>query len=51
MKGNVNRKGEKTFHVPGSRDYARVIITGAVERMFCSEAEATAAGWRPAAGK
>jgi phosphatidylserine/phosphatidylglycerophosphate/cardiolipin synthase-like enzyme len=51
IKGNVNRKGEKIFHVPGSRDYARVTITGAEERMFCSEAEATAAGWRPAAGK
>jgi phosphatidylserine/phosphatidylglycerophosphate/cardiolipin synthase-like enzyme len=51
IKGNVNRKGEKIFHVPGSRDYARVTITGAEERMFCSAAEATAAGWRPAAGK
>lgn len=51
IKGNVNRKGEKIFHIPGSRDYARVTITGAEERMFCSEAEATAAGWRPAAGK
>ena len=51
IKGNVNRKGEKIFHLPGSRDYARVTITGAEERMFCSEAEATAAGWRPAAGK
>lgn len=51
IKGNVNRKGEKIFHVPGSRDYARVTITGAEERMFCSVAEATAAGWRPAAGK
>lgn len=48
IKGNVNRKGERIYHLPGGRDYARVTSTGADERWFCSEAEATAAGWRPA---
>ncbi|MEL6059461.1 thermonuclease family protein [Methylobacterium sp. DCY52] len=47
IKGNINRKGERIYHMPESRDYARVVIDEkAGERMFCSEAEAQAAGWR-----
>ncbi|WP_424753315.1 thermonuclease family protein [Methylobacterium sp.] len=47
IKGNTSRKGEKVFHVPGSRDYdrTRISVKGG-ERMFCSEDEAEAAGWR-----
>lgn len=47
IKGNINRQGDRIYHVPESRDYARVVIDEkAGERMFCSEAEAQAAGWR-----
>jgi phosphatidylserine/phosphatidylglycerophosphate/cardiolipin synthase-like enzyme len=48
IKGNVNAKGERIYHLPGSRDYARVAMNGPDERWFCSEPEAKAAGWRPA---
>jgi endonuclease YncB( thermonuclease family) len=46
IKGNVT-KGEKIYHLPESRDYARVMIDEAKgERMFCSAEEAEKAGWR-----
>lgn len=51
IKGNINRKGDQIYHVPGSRDYDRTVIDEASgERMFCSEDEAKAAGWRPPRG-
>ena len=51
IKGNISRKGEKVYHLPGTRDYERTRIDEAGgERMFCSEDEAKAAGWRPARG-
>ncbi|TXN22383.1 thermonuclease family protein [Methylobacterium sp. WL19] len=51
IKGNISRKGEKVFHVPGSRDYERTRISEKDgERMFCSEDEARAAGWRAPRG-
>ncbi len=47
IKGNISRKGDKVYHLPGSRDYERTVIEEASgERMFCSEDEAKAAGWR-----
>ncbi len=47
IKGNINRKGERIYHLPGSRDYARTAIdAGHGEQMFCSIAEAETAGWR-----
>ena len=47
IKGNISRSGDRIYHLPESRDYARVMIDEkAGERMFCSEAEAQAAGWR-----
>jgi len=47
IKGNINRKGERIYHAPWSRSYARTRINvGKGERWFCSEAEALAAGWR-----
>ncbi|MFC6048598.1 thermonuclease family protein, partial [Methylobacterium hispanicum] len=51
IKGNISRSGEKVYHLPGSRDYARTVIDEkAGERMFCSEDEAKAAGWRAPRG-
>src|SRR5262249_53070434 len=47
IKGNINRKGARLYHVPGDRGYAETHIDPARgERWFCSEAEARAAGWR-----
>ena len=47
IKGNINSKGERIYHVPGGRHYdATVIDTLKGERWFCTEAEAVAAGWR-----
>jgi hypothetical protein len=50
IKGNVNRKGERIYHLPGQLNYAQINMTkGLGERWFCTQAEAEAAGWRPAA--
>lgn len=47
IKGNINRNGERIYHLPGARDYERTVIDAVSgERMFCSEDEARAAGWR-----
>jgi endonuclease YncB( thermonuclease family) len=49
IKGNISRKGRHIYHVPGQRDYDKTKITVSKgERWFCSEAEAQAAGWKPA---
>jgi Staphylococcal nuclease homologue len=49
IKGNINSKGERIYHVPGGRSYANTVIDPTRgERWFCSEAEAQAAGWRSA---
>jgi endonuclease YncB( thermonuclease family) len=50
IKGNINRKGERIYHLPGQLNYAQInMAKGLGERWFCSEAEAEAAGWRKAA--
>jgi hypothetical protein len=47
IKGNVNTRGEKIYHVPGQRYYNQTRISASHgERWFCSEEEARAAGWR-----
>lgn len=47
IKGNINREGEKIYHVPGGRDYNKTEIDpGKGERWFCSADEAVANGWR-----
>lgn len=47
IKGNVNTRGERIYHVPGQEYYEETRIVAAHgERWFCSEAEARAAGWR-----
>lgn len=49
IKGNINRKGVRIYHVPGQKFYDRTRITESKgERWFCSESEARAAGWRRA---
>ena len=49
IKGNINAKGRRIFHVPGQEDYAATRIdTSKGERWFCSAAEARAAGWSAA---
>ncbi|MFW2588300.1 thermonuclease family protein [Sagittula sp. SSi028] len=50
IKGNISRSsGNRIYHMPGQRDYAATRINPAQgERCFSTEAEARAAGWRPA---
>ena len=49
IKGNINSKGERIYHMPGGRWYDRTKIEPARgERWFCAEAEAIAGGWRRA---
>lgn len=47
IKGNINSRGERIYHMPGTRFYSRTIIDESRgEKWFCDEAEARAAGWR-----
>ncbi|KKC39433.1 hypothetical protein WH87_04270 [Devosia epidermidihirudinis] len=47
IKGNINTRGERIYHVPGQRYYNDTKISASHgERWFCTEAEARAAGWR-----
>lgn len=48
IKGNVSyRTGTKIYHLPYGRFYdSTQIDTSSGEKMFCSEDEARAAGWR-----
>jgi endonuclease YncB( thermonuclease family) len=48
IKGNVNRAGERIYHLPGGGSYAKVNMDAPGKRWFCTEDEAVAAGWRPA---
>ncbi len=49
IKGNINPSGEKIYHLPGCRHYAATKINEQNgERMFCSEEDASKAGWRKA---
>lgn len=49
IKGNVNRKGERIYFLPGNSAYGKVRMDkGMGERWFCAEDEAVAAGWRKA---
>ncbi|GGG13081.1 thermonuclease family protein [Paenibacillus abyssi] len=42
IKGNINSRNERIYHVPGSRSYEQTIA----EMMFCTEKEAEQAGFR-----
>jgi len=47
IKGNINSKGVRIYHAPGSTSYGATIIDESKgERWFCTEQEARAAGWR-----
>jgi endonuclease YncB( thermonuclease family) len=49
IKGNISASGERIYHLPGTNLYAKTSIKERDgERWFCTEAEARAAGWRPA---
>jgi hypothetical protein len=49
IKGNINAKGERIYHMPGGQWYDRTRIDPAQgERWFCSANDARAAGWRKA---
>jgi endonuclease YncB( thermonuclease family) len=49
IKGNVNSKGERIYHMPGQHYYNNTQIDESKgERWFCTEQEAVAAGWRKA---
>jgi endonuclease YncB( thermonuclease family) len=48
IKGNISKQG-RLYHLPGSKWYDKTgIDETSGERWFCSESEATAAGWRKA---
>jgi hypothetical protein len=48
IKGNINRQGERIYHLPGQGSYAAINMHDPQKRWFCSEDEARVAGWRPA---
>ncbi len=51
IKGNISRNG-RIYHAPWSPWYDRVQVSKSRgERWFCSERDAVAAGWRPAAAR
>lgn len=49
IKGNINRGGERIYHLPWQSSYARTVVTERRgERWFCTVLEAEKAGWRAA---
>lgn len=48
VKGNINSKGDKLYHLPGCPSYEQTQIDKAGEQLFVSEADAIAAGWSKA---
>ena len=49
IKGNINRNGERIYHMQNQRFYARINMDkGGGRRWFCTPEEAEAAGWRRA---
>lgn len=47
IKGNINARGIRIYHLPGQAYYAQTNVrTDRGERWFCSAAEARASGWR-----
>lgn len=48
IKGNINSDGVRIYHVPWSSAYKKTRVNpDKGERWFCSEQEASDAGWRP----
>ncbi|KXK08641.1 MAG: Thermonuclease precursor [Microgenomates bacterium OLB22] len=51
IKGNITTDGKKIYHLPVCRYYSQAQISeDRGERWFCSEMEATSAGWTKAGG-
>ncbi len=48
IKGNINSKKIRIYHLPGSRSYNPTKINKKNERWFCTEKQAQDAGWRAA---
>ncbi len=49
VKANISTKGDKIYHLPGCKSYAKTVIREADgEQWFCNEEEARDAGWRKA---
>ena len=49
IKGNVNRTGNRIYHMPNQQFYSRIRMdAGGGPRWFCTIDEAEAAGWRKA---
>ena len=49
IKGNVNHKGERIYHMPDQKFYPTIDMTkDSKRRWFCTQEEAEAAGWRRA---
>lgn len=47
IKGNITSQGEKIYHLPGQKYYDKTVIDiSHGEKWFCTEEEATVAGWR-----
>ncbi len=46
IKGNINRNGERIYHMLGQQHYDAVNMAKPGMRWFCSEEDAVAAGWR-----
>ena len=47
IKGNIAASGERIYRLPRDMSYnAAVVSVSKGERWFCSEIEASAAGWR-----
>lgn len=52
IKGNISKRGERIYHTPWSPWYQKVRVSAPDgERWYCDEAEAMAAGFRPAVGR
>jgi endonuclease YncB( thermonuclease family) len=48
IKGNINRNGDRIYHMPGDSSYGKIDMSAGRKHWFCSEDEAKAAGWRAA---
>jgi endonuclease YncB( thermonuclease family) len=49
IKGNINARGERIYHLPGQENYGKTRISESRgERWFCNEDEARRSGWRRA---
>ena len=51
IKGNINKRFEKDYFLPGCPNYKRVKVDPRMgEKWFCSEVEAKKAGWKMSSG-